>query len=74
MTDPTTSDNKAWVEHWARVGPALDRIRREELRAFRHEDNVDAIDALLQIGADHATPRETSGLVELQRILHQRTR
>lgn len=33
--------NRGWVEHWARVGPELERIRREELRRYRHEDNIE---------------------------------
>lgn len=73
MTDPTASDNKAWLDHWARVGPKLEQVRRNELRAYKHEDNLAAIDALLEIGAARATPRTTSGLVALQRIFHKKT-
>ena len=65
------SGNRGWVEHWARVGPELERIRREELRRYRHEDNIEIIDSLLDLGLRHAQPRITSGLVELQRLLHQ---
>ena len=58
---------KAWVEHWQRVGPILARIRREELRAFRYEDNIELVDSLLQLGYEFRTERPTSGLVEQQR-------
>jgi hypothetical protein len=64
--DPTT---KLFVEHWRRVGPELERIRRWELRNFDYKKNLPAIDALLQIACERAVPRTTSGLVELQRLL-----
>ena len=60
--------NKGFVEHWKRVGPKLERIRREELRNFRHEDNIELIDSLLQMGVDLGTERTSSGLVEMQRL------
>jgi len=63
-----SESNKGWVENWQRVGPVLERIRREELRAFKYEDNIEAIDALLQLGCDLGTERLTSGLVEQQRL------
>ena len=58
----------AWVEHWRRVGPILARIRREELRAFRYEDNIELVDSLLQLGYELRSERSTSGLVEQQRL------
>ncbi len=70
MSDPPT--DKDWVEHWGRVGPILEVIRREELREFNYEEQLPIIDALLQLGLDHAAPRHTSGLVELQRLLAKR--
>ena len=71
MATDNDQSNRGWVEHWARVGPELARIRREELRRYRHEDNIEIIDSLLELGLRHAQPRTTSGLVELQRLLHQ---
>ncbi|NOX56347.1 MAG: hypothetical protein GXP27_18260 [Planctomycetes bacterium] len=65
---------RAWIEHWKRVGPKLERIKRDELRRYKHEENIEIIDALLQFGLDHASPRGTSGLVELQRVLHRKKR
>jgi hypothetical protein len=56
------------VAHWQLIGPELDRIRRWELRNFNHREHWAAIDALLQLACEHAVPRTTSGLVELQRV------
>jgi hypothetical protein len=60
------------VEHWLRVGPILDELRRQELRDFRHEENAAAIDALLDLGARCGPPRTTSGLIEMQRLLRDK--
>ncbi len=63
------SGDKGFVEHWARVGPLLEQIRRQELRQYNYEENRHLIDALLQIAYERRDPQPTSGLVELQRIL-----
>jgi hypothetical protein len=56
---------RAYVEQWRRAGPELERIRREELRAYRY-DSKDA-ETLLEIADDYdGPPRLTSGLVEMQ--------
>jgi hypothetical protein len=71
MPRPDETKLKAWVETWKRAGPELERIRREELRAFKHEENVEIIDSLLQLGVDHGVPRTTSRLVEQQRLFRK---
>lgn len=63
------SISKEWVEHWKRVGPELEKVRIRELRNLNYEEQRPLIDALLQLGVDRAVPRNTSGLVELQRRL-----
>lgn len=63
--------NLGFVTHWQRVGPMLDRIRREELRQFDTFREHHVVDALLQIGFEQSVERTTSGLVELQRIFQQ---
>lgn len=74
MGSHRTPTDRAWAEHWRQWGPQLDQIRRDELRRFRYEDHRAAIDALLQIAHEHATPRLTSGLVEQQRLFRQARR
>jgi hypothetical protein len=51
------------------AGPALERIRAEELRAWRYDPVI--VDALLEIGCRFAVPRTTSGLVEQQRVFRR---
>lgn len=72
MDEQKHADNRGFVEHWRRVGPQLERMRRQELREFDHHASADAIDALLQMGVDFAQERTTSGLVTLQKILHRK--
>ncbi len=71
MNQHVSPDDKGWVEHWRRVGPILEAVRRDELKAFRYEDHIDIIDALLDIAIRLGPPRTTSGLVEQQRLFHQ---
>jgi hypothetical protein len=61
--------DKEWIENWRQAGPKLEEIRRQELRNFKHEEQWALVDALLQLGFEHATPRNTSGLVELARLM-----
>lgn len=69
MESSGPNGDRQWVEHWRRVGPILERLRREELSDYSHQDNVAAIDAILDLGARWGLPRDTSGLVEMQRLL-----
>ena len=63
---------RAWVENWKRVGPELERIKKEELRAMTEEEGTRR--ALLVMDAalpgDWKDPRRAtySGLIEQQRI------
>lgn len=68
---PLQADMKSWLAHWRRVGPILERIRREELRNFDYWANRKQVAGLFEIGVRHGPPRTTSGLVELQRRLRK---
>jgi hypothetical protein len=65
---PSSDDQVRWISSWRAAGPALEQVRRRELRAL---DGRRAI-ALLTGPADyHTEPRKarpTSGLVEQQRL------
>lgn len=64
----TKSEMKRIVEIWKRAGVELEEIRRRELRGlpFRFED----VDALLELGDYYdGPPRQSSGLVEMHRLL-----
>lgn len=65
MNQMTKAHWRQYIEQWKRAGPALERIRREELRELKYEFPV--IDALLEIGDRFGKPRLNSGLVEMQK-------
>ncbi|MEX1098519.1 MAG: hypothetical protein WED34_20910 [Planctomycetales bacterium] len=71
MSSSPEFDMKEWLARWRRVGPILERIEREELRNYDFAANRDEIESLLEIGVQHAQPRDGSGLVELQRRLRE---
>ena len=71
MLEPIDKTDRGFVQHWQRVGPLLEQVRIKELREFNYQERWREIDALLQIAAEHAVPRTTSGLVELQRAFLQ---
>ena len=58
----------AWVRRWEEAGPALEAIRREEIRTA---DNLQVL-AVLEPAFNQAlraqAPRAWSGLVEMQAI------
>jgi hypothetical protein len=66
-----SNPNQAFVDHWRRVGPQLEEIRRRELAAHGDAVNSRELDALFQLAIERGTPRTTSGLVELQRFFMQ---
>lgn len=66
--NPTEKEQyRRFVETWKRTGPELERIRREELRALDTRKEVAGMDALVDIALRHGRPRESSGLVEMQK-------
>ena len=71
MSVPKESDSKAWIERWRRCGPVLEEIRRRELREFKQSENAHIVDGLMQLGHDPPVRRETSGLVEQQRLFRR---
>jgi hypothetical protein len=67
MKETNSKPTEDLAAYWRRVGPKLEQIRRKELQSMNYEEQLPIIDALLQLGCDHAKPRTSSGLVEMQR-------
>jgi hypothetical protein len=66
-----------WIDDWRRVAPILKQIKEDEIRNADYESQLPILDSMLQWAVDHASPRQSSGLVEQQRIfkkLRQKTR
>ena len=62
------NDMKPWVENWKRVGPILEQIKAEELRAADYHKELAGLLPMCDLACDHAEPSKTSGLVEQQRL------
>ena len=58
---------RKFVEHWKQLGPILDQINADELRAMDQQEAIRQIMPMCDWAIEHSEPRTTSGLVEQQR-------
>jgi hypothetical protein len=71
------ASQRRWMEQWRAASAALEAQRKGELRSLTAERALAASEALLSLASPAGLGRErrvTSGLVELQRLLHGRRR
>jgi len=64
------ADLKQWLHHWDRTQAVLVEVKKRELSQFSYQDNYTMIDDMLNYACSHIILRETSGLVEQQRLFH----
>jgi len=62
-----TSAEQLWLAAWRRAGPALEQIRRDELRRLDHRLLIAAFDDAFEAAVRVARPPGLSGLVAQQR-------
>lgn len=65
MADP---DVLRWVNTWKQAGPELEAIRREELRSTDTVQSLRMLASLFNQATRTHSPRQDSGLVEMQRV------
>jgi hypothetical protein len=70
----TQEEAREFVERWRKAGPELEKFRRQELRALTDADARKFFSAVLEIADYHRQNRQTSGLVEQQRIFQKARR
>jgi hypothetical protein len=58
---------RRWVETWKRAGPELEAIRRKEIEKIDVHQNLAALESAFNHGTRTCPPRDTSGLVEMQK-------
>lgn len=71
---PDESSERRWAAQWRAAGPALARVREEELARLSEADALAAAHTLLAVAAGIPVPRERlvwSGLIKLQRQLRR---
>lgn len=68
---PVREQMRAWVENWKRLGPELERIKRQELRAMSEEEGtqraIGVMEARVEPRWRDPRRRNGSGLIEQQR-------
>lgn len=75
MAHPPATAASSWLKQWRAAGPALEEVRRRELRELRDDEALAAAEALLSLAASSPLPEErrvSSGLVAQQALLHRR--
>jgi len=75
-TEPSVSWEQKWLAQWRRAATALEDQERRELESLTDEDALKASDALLALSSTASLEpgrTETSGLIELQSLLHKRS-
>ncbi|HPA50593.1 MAG TPA: hypothetical protein PLP50_03240 [Thermoanaerobaculia bacterium] len=75
MSHAPASAASSWLKQWQAAGPALEEVRRRELRELPDDEALAAAEALLSLAASSPLPEErriSSGLVTQQALLHRR--
>ncbi|MCX7721641.1 MAG: hypothetical protein N2379_01090 [Verrucomicrobiae bacterium] len=68
MTEQEKAQIRAWIKNWQEVGPVLEQIRAEEIRAADTVKAMEALDDMFTHAVKTLPPRESSGLIEQQAI------
>lgn len=71
VTEQEREQAKQWTEAWAKAGPELERIRRNEIRATDTMKSVHILAGGFQSATFMHSPRKSSGLVEQQKWFKQ---
>lgn len=68
MTENEKALIRAWVKNWQEVGPLLEEIRAEEIRAADTVRAMEVLDDMFNHAVKTMPARESSGLIEQQAI------
>jgi len=71
MKDSATDKLREWVRNWQVIGPQLDRLRRESIRKANTQDSIRQFDLAFKAALRNTPHRQTSGLIEFQRLLRK---
>lgn len=67
-TDEQKEGLKRWIQQWRLTGPLLEQQREADIRAADTVRDMRALAGLTRMANRDLPPRESSGLVEMQRI------
>jgi len=70
-TDNGTMDDREtmrrWVETWKSAGPELEAVRRKEIEKINVLESLAALEGAFNYATRTLPPRDSSGLVEMQK-------
>ncbi len=69
MTEEEKALTRKCLDAWRQAAPVLEQMRREDIRNADTVKAMQLLDDAFDAAVWMTPPRETSGLVELQRIL-----
>lgn len=70
--DSSAADKlREWVRNWQVVGPRLERLRRADIRNANTQEAIKQFDLAFKAALRNTPPRQTSGLVEFQKLLRK---
>jgi hypothetical protein len=58
---------RRWVETWQAAGPELEAIRRKEIETINVLESLAALEGAFNYATRTLPPRDSSGLVEMQK-------
>lgn len=59
---------RQWVETWKRAAPELEAIRHREIRDADNLKVLESLESAFNHAVHSLPPRESSGMVEMQRL------
>jgi len=68
MSEDERAQVRAWIRRWERVGPILERLRRQSIRAADTLKAIAAFDGAFETAVRDCPPKPYSGLVEQQQL------
>jgi hypothetical protein len=60
---------KQWAQAWQTAAPLLTEIRHQEVVTLQTQNAISALEDFFTYALQNASPRQTSGLVEMQKHL-----
>jgi len=71
MKSSSTDKLREWVRNWEVVGARLEHLRRHDIRNANTSDSIRQFDLAFKAAIRNTPHRQTSGLVEFQRLLRK---
>jgi len=68
MTEEEKALIRAWIRNWQEVGPMLEQIRANEIRASDTVRAMEMLDGMFTQAVQSLPARDTSGLIEQQAL------